>query len=540
MNGHIYTWNGAAWVDVGQIVGPKGDQGEQGPIGPQGPKGDTGPMGPGADLDLSAVTQNIVPATALTFDLGSPDKPWRDVYIGPNTLYMNGKPVLSDVNDTMTFSTDTNQNLRLQTTGTGNLELFADAATGGQVQIKSTMAIASGKKILDSAGVEVEFGDNINMGGNKITNVANPVGNTDVVTKGYMASNVVMLAGDQTIGGVKTFMTDVTITGNLSVTGTTTTRLSETIQIEDNIIELNSNVTTGEPTENSGFAVRRGDLGVVRFIWDETNDRFTMVDGNGNGLNLYTTGNITASTYTGSIQSATKLATARNINGVAFDGTQNISFGSDAVAEGVANLYHTPVRARAAISVSGDLSYNSTSGVISYTAPSYAAVATTGEYADLLNKPAIFSGDYNDLTNKPNVGDALPSQAGNAGKYLKTDGTSVSWSEAIGGEDPTTPLDGGAFDGVQAPPVTEYVGPKGDTGETGPEGPQGPAGPAGTTDFNSLTNKPTLNTLLPDQTGNEGKVLSTDGANATWTTPSGGNASVDEKTLMLYSLIFGG
>ena len=36
-------------------------------------------------------------------------------------------------------------------------------------------------------------------------------------------------------------------------------------------------------------------------------------------------------------------------------------------------------------------------------APSLATVATSGSYADLTNKPALFSGSYNDLTNKPSI-----------------------------------------------------------------------------------------------------------------------------------------
>ena len=44
-NGHLYTWSGSAWVDVGEIRGPQGIQGPAGPTGPQGPQGETGPAG---------------------------------------------------------------------------------------------------------------------------------------------------------------------------------------------------------------------------------------------------------------------------------------------------------------------------------------------------------------------------------------------------------------------------------------------------------------------------------------------------------------
>src|SRR5690606_9867357 len=35
-----------------------------------------------------------------------------------------------------------------------------------------------------------------------------------------------------------------------------------------------------------------------------------------------------------------------------------------------------------------------------------AAVATSGSYDDLLDKPYLFSGDYDDLSGKPSLGDA--------------------------------------------------------------------------------------------------------------------------------------
>jgi hypothetical protein len=53
-NGHI--WDGNAWINVGQIKGPKGDTGAQGvagPTGPQGIQGIDGPQGPKGDIGLT-------------------------------------------------------------------------------------------------------------------------------------------------------------------------------------------------------------------------------------------------------------------------------------------------------------------------------------------------------------------------------------------------------------------------------------------------------------------------------------------------------
>lgn len=48
----------------------------------------------------------------------------------------------------------------------------------------------------------------------------------------------------------------------------------------------------------------------------------------------------------------------------------------------------------------GTISYSSITGT-----PALSAVATTGSYADLINKPVLFSGDYSDLNNKPQLFD---------------------------------------------------------------------------------------------------------------------------------------
>lgn len=65
---------------------------------------------------------------------------------------------------------------------------------------------------------------------------------------------------------------NVTIAGNLTVSGTTFTVNSETMTIDDNIIVLNNNVSSGTPTEDGGVQVRRGASTSASLLWDETND----------------------------------------------------------------------------------------------------------------------------------------------------------------------------------------------------------------------------------------------------------------------------
>lgn len=60
---------------------------------------------------------------------------------------------------------------------------------------------------------------------------------------------------------------------NLVVEGTTTTVNSETVEVADNILRLNSDVT-GTPSEDGGFEVERGTEANAQLLWQEGADQF--------------------------------------------------------------------------------------------------------------------------------------------------------------------------------------------------------------------------------------------------------------------------
>lgn len=64
---------------------------------------------------------------------------------------------------------------------------------------------------------------------------------------------------------------DLVVSGNLTVSGTTTTLNTETMTINDNIIVLNNNAT-GSPTENAGIEIERGSATNVVLRWNEDTD----------------------------------------------------------------------------------------------------------------------------------------------------------------------------------------------------------------------------------------------------------------------------
>ncbi len=130
------------------------------------------------------MTGDILPSADNTYDLGSPTKVWKDVYVGPGSLYVNGKKVLEDDSDTITISTDTDQDLRITTHGTGSLELFAQGT--GNVQMKATLQMEDGKKITNSAGNPVQFGDKIDMDNNQMINLSAPTADGHAANKTYV------------------------------------------------------------------------------------------------------------------------------------------------------------------------------------------------------------------------------------------------------------------------------------------------------------------------------------------------------------------
>lgn len=70
---------------------------------------------------------------------------------------------------------------------------------------------------------------------------------------------------------------DITVGGNLAVNGTLTYINTENLNIGDNIIVLNSGLSSQSlPIINAGIEVNRGQLSNVSFLWDEINDVWTV------------------------------------------------------------------------------------------------------------------------------------------------------------------------------------------------------------------------------------------------------------------------
>ena len=187
-------------------------------------------------------------------------------------------------------------------------------------------------------------------------------------------ATVARLAGNQTLAGEKTFTNDVVFNGNVTISGTQTIVNSTITSLADSVIELNRDAT-GTPSEDAGMTVNRGSSADVSVIWDESETKWTFSN---DGNTFYQIASGTDTLAEGS--SNLYYTEARWDTRLATKDTADLTEGT--------SLYFTDARSRAAISISGDLAYNSTTGVISYSTPT---MYTDGDARTAFS--AITSGD---------------------------------------------------------------------------------------------------------------------------------------------------
>jgi len=99
--------------------------------------------------------------------------------------------------------------------------------------------------------------------------ITNATASTTTGTGALKVTGGVGVGGNLNVGG------NTIIAGNLTVNGTTTSVNSNTVNIGDSIITLNSD-EAGTPSQNAGFEVERGTSANVSFIWNEANDAWDM------------------------------------------------------------------------------------------------------------------------------------------------------------------------------------------------------------------------------------------------------------------------
>lgn len=206
----------------------------------------------------SSVTASadFVPSITETFDLGSPTRRWRDVYLSGSSIFL----------DDTKLSRDTDGNLEVRDSNTNNLKkLRVDELEIGQGASARKIKVNDGRISFVDTSDSVLGGDSIGIDGSVSSSAQIDI----TQTTNY--NNVVHTSGNQTIGGNKTFSNNVIVDGDLTINGTTTTIDTQTLNIGDNTIELNFG---GSATEAGIIAkdVTAPNTISGSLLWDATND----------------------------------------------------------------------------------------------------------------------------------------------------------------------------------------------------------------------------------------------------------------------------
>lgn len=334
-------------------------------------------------------------------------------------------------------------------------------------------------------------------------------GNDPVTINAGAANQLLVTSSTFSLTGTDaTFSTNLIVNGNLTVQGTTTTINSNTLNIGDNIIVLNADLPGGEaPTQDAGIQIARGSSASVKWIWNETFDMWSADGSNVGGIDALASNSISVhqGTLSGWNADANKGALYfgnTGTNSLTFDGSvyhfatsplwnqgslventankgvangyasldavgklpssQLPSITTTGVSEGT-NLYYTDTRARAAISVSGDLSYNSTTGVISYTQPAYPVASTS--VAGVVQLTDSISSTSTTTAATPNsvktaydlANAAMPKTGGTFSGNVSLDGASQTHaSMAIRGLSGNPSLNIGLVNGTASTPFIDF------------------------------------------------------------------------------------
>ena len=140
---------------------------------------------------------------------------------------------------------------------------------------------------------------------------------------GLASTETAVLDGDGTSStlslgtGSATIAGNLVISGNLTVSGTTTEINTQTLNVADNIVVLNNDVT-GTPSQNAGIEVERGTSTNTLLRWNESSDRWQFTNDGSTYYNIPISteyNNYTLPTASSSTLGGIKVGTNLSIDG---------------------------------------------------------------------------------------------------------------------------------------------------------------------------------------------------------------------------------
>ena len=323
--------------------------------------------------NLTAATTNIsghlLPATDDTHDLGSTTKRFRDLYLGPGSLFVNNQKILEDDSGTIKISSTNNLNIEaggvLTINNTGDTTSIIDGTIHlGQQGTNTSVTNVNGR--LEAPDTHV--GD-LELGA-QLINQTTSNGNLEIRTNGagFTHINTADLYVGPLSGAVKIDENSIGVTaGTLTVTGNLTgsvtgqvSDISNHLLDEDNFA---SDSATKAPSQQSTKAYIASQISTK-----DNTDEITEGSSNLYFTNERVDDRVNALLQAGSNITLTYDDASNTLTIASTDTEDNLSNNdTDDLAEGSTNQYFTTARARAISKNSTQLAYNSSTGVLTYT-----------------------------------------------------------------------------------------------------------------------------------------------------------------------------
>ena len=250
-------------------------------------------IGGGGAVDLTALSTSIIPSTNETFDLGSPTKRWRDIYLSGSSIHLGTAVITSTAGAVNLPAGSTIGSLALDE------NYFKTIAVAGQANIVAdtgtdtlTIAASTGIALTTSASTDTLTIANIgvlsNAGGAGIT-VSGATGNVTITNAGVLS----------TIAGYGISVSGAT--GNVTIANTgivsVTTDPGSGITL-DTSIPGTVRITNAAPSVPQNIFQTIAVSGQSNVVADLPTDTLTLV--NGTGISITTNAGADSVTFTNS------------------------------------------------------------------------------------------------------------------------------------------------------------------------------------------------------------------------------------------------
>ena len=300
----LYVYDGSVWIDVtGDIRTITAGTG----IGVTN--------GSGGDAEVSFSHLGLESLTAISSESND------EIFMYDTSL--GGAAYLS-VNTSSGITIDSaNNDLKLSSIPNSSLSNSSITVAGGA----GLTATAGATSLGGTTTVDVGAGTGITVNTDDVAikNAGNFTDNTILMwdgTNGQLVDSAITDDGTTIELGSDSSTRNVVVSGNLTVSGSTTTVDSNTVNIGDNIIVLNTD-ETGTPSQDAGIEIERGTETNASFLWIEGDD-YWKTSGN------FAIGAITEIT---SVPAASKFLIATGSNNV----TKYATLGNVASSLGLGN-----------------------------------------------------------------------------------------------------------------------------------------------------------------------------------------------------------